>query len=135
MIAKMNLEDFKRFDQSGQGTETPIARLSAEMVRHLNASSGDVLLHHAYLRKAIEKHGMAIAQLPMISETIDHGRALADRPSHITFLHFDETIWKRWFHVTVKVAGESRLVYVATFYKTDLKEVVRKSKRHPWLRE
>jgi hypothetical protein len=130
----MHPKDWKKFLEKGHGKEIAIAQLSQEMAGHLEASSRDVIVHHDYVLKAIEKHGMVVEQFPMIFETVDFGKALADKPKHITFLHYDKTEWNSWFQVTVKRATETRKIYVCTFYKQKEKEVRRKLKKYPLLR-
>jgi len=123
--------DWKLFLEAGHGKEIAIAQLSRAMTIHLGASSERVYLHHDYARKAVEKHRLGPEHFPLIFDTVEYGRALADREAHITFLH--ETALG-WFQVTVKRAMESRRIYVATFYRTSAAEVVRKTKRYPLLR-
>ena len=126
--------DWHRFIAEGAGNEIAIAQLSLEMTAHLGASSTHVYYHHDYILKAIQKHGMEIQHFPLVFDTVERGKALADRDAHITFLHFDES-FNRWFQVTVKRAFESRRIYVQTFYKTNVREVTRKVKKFTILRE
>ena len=124
--------DWKLFLETGAGKEIAIAQLSRKMTAHLGASSEKVYLHHDYAVKAVVKHRLGPEHFPLIFDTVEYGRALADRDAHITFLH-DSALG--WFQVTVKRAMESRRIYVATFYKTNVVEVARKTKRYPLLRE
>jgi hypothetical protein len=126
--------DWKRFLAEGAGNEIAIAQLSTEMTDHLGALSNRVFYHHDYVMKAVNKHGMLVEHFPLVFDTVERGKALADRAAHITFLHFDEA-FNRWFQVTVKRAFETKRIYVQTFYKTNVREVTRKVKRFPVLRE
>ena len=123
--------DWRLFLEQGQGKEIAIAQLSAAMTAHLGALSNKVFLHHDYAMKAVVKHNLGPDHFPLIFDAVDNGRALADREAHITFLHHTSL---GWFQVTVKRATESKRIYVATFYKTNLVEVTRKTRRHVVLR-
>lgn len=130
----MHVRDWERFYRVGHGSAITIAQLSQEMADHLGASSRAVTVHHDVLRKAVEKHSLTPAHFPMIFETVDLGRALADRDKHVTFFYFEEYVFGRWFQVTVKCGGEARRLFVATFHKQKAEEVARKTRKFVVLR-
>jgi hypothetical protein len=129
----MNVRDWTMYLAQG-GPDLVIAQLSREMTDHLGAVSDKVHLGHACAVKSVEKHRLLPAHFPQIFETVDFGRAIADRDRHITFLHFDDHVWKRWFQVTVKRCEERRLIFVSTFHKQTAEGVASKSRRFPVLR-
>jgi hypothetical protein len=124
----MNRRDWVGFLKQGAGKEIAIAQLPAAMMNHLGATSNFVYLHHDYALKAVTKHGVDPEHFSLIFDTIDYGRAIADRDLHITFLW--DTFPLGWFQVTVKRAFESRRVYISTFYKTNKREALRKLRKY-----
>lgn len=124
--------DWKLFLERGQGKEIAVAQLSAEMTTHLNAASDKVHYRHDYVMKAFEDHGTKYADFGYLFDVVDYGRALADRPHHILFLHLTP---RGWFQAAIKCAQDTRKLYVSTFYKTNIIEVNRKTRRHPMLRK
>ena len=124
--------DWKLFLEKGDGKEIPIAQLSADMVAHLGAASDKVRFRHDYALKAVTKHGVTYSDFGYLFDVVDCGRALADRPNHILFMHLTH---RGWFQAAIKCTQDTRTLYVATFYKTNLLEVNRKTRRHPVLRK
>jgi len=123
--------DWKLFLEKGSGREMAIAQVTSEIVSHLNAISEKVYIHHDYARKAIDRHGLKVSDFMFIFDIIEDGRALADRERHVTFMHLTP---RGWFQVSVKRAEASGRLYIATFYKTNLLEVRRKTKKYQVLR-
>ncbi len=124
--------DWALFLQHGQGKEIACAQLmSPEIVDHLGAASDTLYIGHECAMKAVGKHGLSPEHFALIFDTVEFGMALDDRPRHVTFLHQTAL---GWFQVTIKRAEVSRRLYVATFYKTNLKEVTRKRGRYPVIR-
>lgn len=102
------------------------------MVAHLGAASDKVYYHHDYVLKAVKQHGVTFSDFSLLFDVVEFGRALADRERHILFMH--QTA-RGWFQAAIKRAEASRRLYVATFYKTNIIEVNRKTKRYPLLRK
>lgn len=130
----MHVRDWKLFLDGDWAQEIAIAQLSREMTDYLEAASPFVHLHQDYARKAVDKHQLTPAHFPLIFETVDYGMALADRPRHISFLHFDATTFQKWFQVSVKRGFEDRRIFVTTFHRSEESEVARKSKRYEVIR-
>ena len=130
----MHPRDWKKFFEVGRDRQIQPAQVPIQIAEYLEASSRNVILHHDYVLKAVKKHNVPFEQFPMIFETIDRGVAIKDKPKHVTFFHYDETEWNRWFQVTIKVAGEDRKIYLCTFYKTKEKEVRRRQKNSEQIR-
>ncbi|BEV09619.1 hypothetical protein ATDW_01150 [Asticcacaulis sp. DW145] len=124
----MHPRDWKKFFDQGYDREIRPVQVPLPIVNYLGASSRNLIVHHSYVFKALNKHDIPFEQFPMIFETVDHGTAIKDKPRHVTFFHFDKTEWNRWFQVTIKVAGENRDLYLCTFYKTKETEVRRRMK-------
>jgi hypothetical protein len=127
----MHIKDWEKFIANGQGQEIEIAQVSQATAMQIGAGSSNVILHHDCVMKAINKHNMKLDEFPMIIETIDYGIAIADRPSHLTFFHFDDKQWHAWFQVTIKRATENKCIYVCTFHKQHRKKVSSKLKKYP----
>lgn len=130
----MHVRDWEIFLANGSARDLAIAQLSKEMTDHLGAVSNVVHLGHECALKCVQKHRLLPSHFPVIFETVDFGRALADRDRHITFLHFDSVMWHRWFQVTVKRCNERRLIFVSTFHKQTAESVASKTRRFPVLR-
>lgn len=129
----MHVRDWELFLRQGDA-EIGIAQLSQQMTDHLEAASRTVFLAREYAQKAVIDHQLLPDHFPMIFETVDYGAAVADRDRHITFLYFDETVWNRWFQVSIKRSGETRRIYVVTFHKTEWPKVKSKLRRFEVLR-
>lgn len=123
--------DWRLFIEEGAGKEIAFAPVSLEIASHLGAPSTQVWIHHDYALKAVQKHRLEPRHFSLIFETLEYGRVLDDKPRHATFLHLTED---GWLQVTIKRAEDSLRLYVATVYKTNAKEVARKSRRYPLLR-
>lgn len=130
----MSPRDWQWFLDHGEGRTLWVAQVAPDLAEMLGAASNRVSLGHSYAVKAAEKHRLTAAHFPMVFETIDYGYALADRERHMTFLHFDRADWEGWFQVTIKRAMDDRALYVTTFYKTNAKEVQRKLRKYPVVR-
>jgi hypothetical protein len=115
------------FLERGGGREVAIAQVSAEIARYLGATSDKVYLHHDYLVKAIERHGLRITDFMFLFDVVDFGVALADRERHVTFMYLTP---RGWFQISIKRALVSGRLYICTFYKTNLIEYRRKTKKY-----
>lgn len=124
--------DWKLFLAHGQGKEIAIAQLSADLTAHLNAASNKVYYRHDYVMKAFAAHQTKHSDFGLLFDVVDFGRALADRPHHVLFMHLTA---RGWFQAAVKCSQDTRRLYVSTFYKTNVLEVNRKTRRYPVLRK
>ena len=131
----MHPRDWRWFLDHGAGRAVCVAQLSRDLADGLGAADTRVYLEHSYARKAVEKHDLSAVHFPMIFETVDYGTAIADRVRHLTFLHYDRNEWEGWFQVTVKSTPADQRIWIATFYKTNAREVSRKLKRHRVVRK
>jgi len=125
----MDVTDWQRFLQSGQRSERLVGRLPAYLNGFLMASSRDVRMGHEYAVKAIEKHGLEVAHLPIIGLALKDGEVLHDRVRHLTFLYWSPD-FSRWFQVTIKCCTERRRLFVTTFHGLGADDVKRKRKRY-----
>ena len=130
----MNEQEWVRYAASGTPTVVSIARLEPDLCRSIRARTNLVRIRHDYVLKFIQKHGIEPHHLPMVQNAIEFGRAIADRPNHITFLYFDAHVFGGWFQTTIKATDSGQELWVVTFHKQNLADVIRLSKRHRILR-
>jgi hypothetical protein len=105
-------------DFLSRGTKAiKIAHVREECVNFLGADSDILHLAPEYARKAAGKHGLSPAHFNLIFDAVgpQGGLAVSCRQKHVSFLY--ET--GRWYHVCVKVSGDTRRLYLATFHRID----------------
>lgn len=95
-----------------------IAHVRPDCVDFLGASSNILHLAPEYARKAAGKHGLSPANFNLIFDAVGPGggMAVSCRPKHVSFLYDSG----RWYHVCVKVSGDSKRLFLATFHRIDV---------------
>ena len=124
--------DWQQFLDRGHGKEIVVAHISETLVRHLAAASNRVHYRHDYVMKAFREHSTRYEDFGYLFDVLEYGCAFADRPNHLLFMHETD---RGWFQAAIKCAQDNRKIYVATFYKTNAKEVIRKTRKYTPLRK
>lgn len=95
-----------------------IAQVRADCVTFLEASSDKLYLGPDYGRKAAAKHGLSPYHFNIIFDAVSSktSHAVSCKAKHVSFLHLSAG---EWFHVCVKVSGDTAKLYLVTFHRTD----------------
>ena len=110
--------DWQDFLDRGIGA-IKIAHVRAECVEFLGASSNILHLAPEYARKAAGKHGLSPIQFNLIFDAVapGGGAAVSCRSRHVSFLHSSGGVW---YHICIKVSGDTKRLFLATFHRTDM---------------
>ncbi len=122
--------DWLGFLAQGAGKEIAIAHVPNGCVEFLGAASNKLYLHHDYALKAARKHGLTGENFNMIWDAMEQGVAISDRPRHISFFMRDEGI-DRMIQVTIKCAADTKLLYLATFHRLNVRKVNNRLRKYP----
>jgi hypothetical protein len=127
-------QEWVEFLATGVPQSVSVTRIPADLSRAVGCSSQLVQMHHAYAVKAHIKHGIDAYRLPMVSITINLGRAVLDSRGHLQFFYFEEIVFGKWFHVVVKPNVACSELWVSSFHMTKPNEVARHTKSGKVLR-
>jgi hypothetical protein len=127
-------QEWVEFLATGVPQSVSVTRIPAALSRAIGCSSQLVQMHHAYAVKAHAKHGIDPHRLPMARITIELGRALLDKNGDLQFFYFEEVIFGKWFHVSVKSNEACTELWVSSFHISRAGEVARHTKRGTILR-
>jgi hypothetical protein len=127
----MTEEEWAYFVASGTPNIVPVSRIPDWLMRRIGASTNLVQAHHFYIQKFLHHHGLSIGHLPLLPIVLDFGRVLQDRPGALTFLYFDEHVFGRWFHASIKAARNGSELWLMTYHVTQHRKVAKLSSKFP----
>ncbi|MEC4591621.1 phage portal protein [Nitrospirillum amazonense] len=104
--------DLAEFLRGGLSGTRVVARLPADIQRHLGAKSARVLLS-AETVATHGHHGWTASEFGHLQGVLDRGEVRADRANHAVVAHLDG----QWWYAAVKVTNTRDAVYLSSFHR------------------